>query len=244
MHEPSAAELLYAWERGQSQQTVERALTLLALALPDVAPADLARLSIGQRDGWLLALRERVFGPRLASVAACPACGERVELDFSASDVRAAPPAQAAESLMLAQDGYDVRFRLPSSLDLVALAEAGNAHDPARALLLRCVERASYADAPFAAEYLPDAVVDAVATQMAAADPQADIELALQCPNCGWQWNEIFDIGAFLWAEIDAWAARILRDIHTLALHYGWQEADILAMSAWRRQIYLGLLGG
>ena len=55
--------------------------------------------------------------------------------------------------------------------------------------------------------------------------------------------NEIlFDIGYLLWKEIDAWAIRLLRDIHDLALTYGWGEAEILNMNPWRRNCYLEML--
>jgi hypothetical protein len=244
MQTPSAAELLRAWERGLAQPPIERALTLLAAALPEHRPGDLARMSIGRRDGYLLELRERIFGPRLASVASCPGCGERLELDFAAADVRVAATEEPGELLALSVDGYEVRFRLPNSRDLAALADADDPRDTGQALLLECVEAVKRGDDNLPVERLPAAVTEAVAEGMAAADPQADVQLALSCPNCGRQWNELFDIAAFLWTEIDAWAARTLRDVHTLALHYGWHEADILAMSAWRRQIYLALLGG
>jgi hypothetical protein len=50
------------------------------------------------------------------------------------------------------------------------------------------------------------------------------------------------DIASYLWSEIHAWAGRMLRDVHALAAAYGWREADILAMSPWRRQAYLEMI--
>jgi len=79
-------------------------------------------------------------------------------------------------------------------------------------------------------------------TQIAALDPRARIELDLSCANCGHSWQTVFDIAGFLWAEINAWAPRTLRDVHTLARAYGWREADILGMSPRRRQSYLELV--
>ena len=38
-----------------------------------------------------------------------------------------------------------------------------------------------------------------------------------------------------------AWARRTLRDVHVLARAYGWREADVLALSPTRRQIYVEL---
>jgi hypothetical protein len=89
---------------------------------------------------------------------------------------------------------------------------------------------------------LPESVVSAMAEQMAQADAPADIQLALTCPVCGQHWQAIFDIVSFFWSEIDAWAYRTLRDVHCLAAAYGWREADILALSPWRRQFYLEMV--
>lgn len=52
-----------------------------------------------------------------------------------------------------------------------------------------------------------------------------------------------FDIGAYLWEEVDAWADRTLRDVHLLAASYGWSERDILDLSPARRGRYLELAG-
>ena len=79
---------------------------------------------------------------------------------------------------------------------------------------------------------------------MAQADPQADVQLALSCPVCGHKWQTAFDIVSFFWSEINAWAARILREVHILAWGYGWREADILALRPWRREVYLEMVSG
>jgi hypothetical protein len=77
---------------------------------------------------------------------------------------------------------------------------------------------------------------------MAELDPQADVQLALQCPSCSHPWHDPFDIATFFWGEINAWAVRILREVHMLAAAYGWSETDILAMNARRRQVYLDMV--
>jgi len=46
----------------------------------------------------------------------------------------------------------------------------------------------------------------------------------------------------FLWTEITSQARRLLHEVHLLATTYGWHEADILAMSAIRRQYYLEMV--
>jgi len=88
---------------------------------------------------------------------------------------------------------------------------------------------------------LPADLQAEIGAAMAAADPQADLQLALACPQCAHRWQPVFDIARFLWQELHAWALRTLRDVDTLAHAYHWAEADILALSPRRRQAYLEL---
>jgi hypothetical protein len=244
----SAVDLLWVWECGATRDAVQRALTLLEAAHPGVSEPALAQLCIGQRNALLLTLREWTFGPQMSSVAACPNCGQRLELDYSVADIRAEPDSllgaevQQAGPLALRTEGYEVQFRLPNSLDLSALVGHAELATARQTLLARCVLAARHNDVDVAAEQLPEGVVASIAAHMEQADPQADMRLSLACPACGCQWQAALDIALYFWNEIDAWAYRMLHDVHTLALTYGWREADILAMSPRRRQFYLDMV--
>jgi hypothetical protein len=242
----STAELLTVWERGISQPPAHRAVTLLAPVCADALPHELAQLPIGRRDARLLALREQTFGPRLLSLSECPKCGARVELEFDVADVRAKTEIGAAETaapITLRRNNFAVTFRLPNTLDLAAAAEAGNPSGARQRLLERCVLSALDAkggEVPPTA--LPEELLTAVAARMSEADPQADVQLAIVCPQCHHQWNASFDIAGFFWTELHACAQRLLGEIHELASAYGWREADIQNLSAARRQVYLELV--
>lgn len=242
----AAQELLDAWERGLGEPPVQRALTLLAAACPECVPDALARESVGRRDGRLLTLREWTFGSRLVSLAACPACGEALETSFDVGDIRAEDGPE--ESLSLRVSSLELTFRLPNSLDVAALASGAAGEDlggARRRLLGRCLLAARGAEGnEVSLERLPETALQAVADRMAEADPQGDVELALSCPACGHGWPAAFDIASFFWTEVDAWARVLLHEIHALASAYGWREADILALSPWRRRSYLELIGG
>ena len=222
------AELLAVWERGYAQQPVERALTLLAAALPELAAADLVAMPIGRRDAAILALRERNFGGRFTGVTSCPACGEKVECDFTAEHVRFDPSDGA---LQIESEGRSIPFRLPDSSDLLAVAAAAEA-DPRSLILRRCLGGIDV-DEPTAR---------AISERMEQADPQAFVQLAIACPACHGVFRRTFDIVSYVWGEIASWAARIVREVDALARTYGWREADILAMTPWRRQLYLELV--
>jgi len=231
------------WEAGLMQQPVEWVLALLAVACPDLSADTLAQLSIGQRDARLLTLRESLFGSQVASLTECPACGEQLELAFNVADIRATSQVNSTESYALSVDEWQVHFRLPNSLDMLAMANMQEVEAVRHALTQRCILQAEQNGVAVSAERLPEQAVSAVATYMSQIDPQADVQLALTCPACAHQWQANFDIVRFLWSELDAWAIRLLRDVHSLASAYGWREADILAMSPWRRQLYLELIG-
>jgi len=240
-------ELLDAWERGLGETPVQRALTLLAAACPETPPDALARESVGRRDGRLLTLREWTFGSRFVSLAACPACGDVLETAFDVGDIRV-PEERPEEPLSLSVSSFELTFRLPNSLDVAALASGAAGEDlggARRRLLGRCLLAARGAGGKeVSLDRLPETALQAVAGRMAEADPQGDVELALSCPSCGHGWLAAFDIASYFWAEVDAWARVLLHEIHTLASAYGWREADILALSPWRRRSYLDLIGG
>lgn len=241
MRRPQAIELLDAWERGLAESPTARALTLLS-ASTGAERERLARLSLGERDRLLLSLREHLFGPRLEAVAECPSCGERLEMSFAVSDVAVERDAGASDTLTLNDGGYEVVFRRLTSFDLLSVAHAPDAPSARRSLFERSLLSARRGEEEVAAELLPDEVVGRVAAALAEADPQADVELALECPGCGHAWGAPLDFVSFVWGEIDAWAMRTFGEVHALALAYGWGEREILSMSPWRRQLYLTMV--
>jgi hypothetical protein len=244
MRPPTAPELLDAWERGQGQPAVRRALALLAAACPDAPADDLARLPVGARDGLLLTLREWTFGRGLTALVDCPHCGEGVEMTFQTGDIRCAGEEVPEGGLSLAAAGFEVRFRLPDSRDLAAAAGAADVAGGRAVLLERCVLSAVAGGEAFRADRLPEAVVEAVVERMARADPQAEVRLDARCQACGAACPVAFDILSFFWAELEAWARRTLAEVHVLASAYGWRESDVLALSPFRRQMYLEMVNG
>ena len=239
----SPAGMLDVWEAGQGRPPAERDLLLLTAASPDgeAAISRLETLSAGERDRRLLDLREQTFGPELTAVADCPACGERLEMTFTTADVRPPETGLEGQSQRLEKDGYAVDFRPPSLGDLVAAGAAVDAGEGRRVLIERCIT-ASHRGTAIPPAGLPDPILEQVMAGMAAADPGADTELALACPGCGHHWNTAFDIGAYFWSELEAWAERTLIEIHALASAYGWSERDILNLSTARRRRYLEMV--
>src|SRR5258708_2661882 len=230
MHPLSTSELLRVWERGLAERPVERAHALLVVACPEILPDDLRQLSVGQRDACLFALRGWTFGPEAVGLATCPDCGERHELTFPLANLTAIPAGKAFDGTALTEDGFELSFRLPNSVDLAAIASLKDAECARLHLFERCLLSARREGRHVSAREVPEEVIAQVAEQMGKADPQADIELALCCSKCNRRWQEPFDIVSFFWAEIHAWACKILMEGQSLASAYGWREEDIMAM--------------
>jgi hypothetical protein len=235
----TAATLLSTWERATQRTAVERALLLLAAACPETEVGELARLSIGKRDSLLISLREKIFGPRFVARAPCAKCGESLEVAFNVADIRFESPPQP-ESLSLDSNGYKIHFRLPNSEDVALASDVDNAE---QALLQRCVVHVTKDGVEKASCDLPPGIAATISARMAAADPQAQVEIALSCVACRHKWSLAFDIAHYFWNEINAWANRMLREIHAIASAYGWREEEILALSPRRRQFYVDLIG-
>jgi|GEM_PF-618692 len=239
--------LLHAWETLHGTDDVARPLGLLQAVWPQDDPALWRRASLGQRDACLFLLQASLFGGRLNTVAACPACGERLESQFDVQDVCAMPtrpPAPPAPS-ELEHGDYLVSYRLPCSDDLQRLAgcEAGIDADAAVAELLRgCVLKAERGGQPLAPSRLPPSLVDCLDEAMARQDPLADLQLDVACPACGHRWSAGVDIARYVWDELDDWAQDLLAEVDLLARHYAWSERDILSLTPVRRRFYLDLV--
>jgi hypothetical protein len=202
------------------------------LAAP-VAPEAVAALSVGDREALLLQLRRISVGERVHAVLGCPRCGAAMDLELRVADLLLEPYDAWPDIHEAVVDGRPTRFRLPTGADQEAVAPVA-LDDPeaAAALLLeRCVD----------GEVTP-AVTEAVPALMADLDPQAEIILDAVCAACDGGLSAPFDTGDYLYREVLVSQQRLLREVHTLALHYGWSERDILALPARKRGAYIDLL--
>jgi hypothetical protein len=242
MLSPSTAQLVDAWDRALSRSALGRTETLLALASPETDVVALDALTLGDRERRLLSVRAAAFGPKLTGLVACEACGESLELQLPVDDLLGLH-GPTTETLALEHEGYALRLRLPDGADLRAVAE-GPAETAAARLLASCVTEAKRGGVSVPSDELPPGVVEAAGEALAQADPLADLRIGLTCVACGHAWQSPFDTASFLWTELDAWAGRILREVHALAGAYGWTERDILSLSPGRRAQYLEMVTG
>lgn len=238
-----ARDILAIWERGQHQTPLDRALTILIIALPERTRRELAALSIGERDATLLSLHQSSFGTRLRGWGRCPDCSNKLTIELDPADLMVRGPEAAVFEARI--EGIELRFRLPSSLDLAAVAHFSDLEVARGRVFERCVIEARDAEGRSLAPLdLDEAVLTALADRMGECDPQAEILLDFACPACGHPWQMPLEITSFFWSEVEIRARRLLDEIHRLALAYGWTEEAILGLSPRRRRYYLEQVDG
>jgi hypothetical protein len=242
MPQLSAHAIVRVWEAGLAAGPLERALLMLGVACPDVAPDEIQSLPVGARDARLFRVHEDTFGSRLQAHAECASCGERVEFALEAGELLQ-PPVDPTPSLRVLDAGpFQIRYRLITTRDLLAARTTG-ADDLGTALARSSVQEATREGVAIDATDVPDEVLHTLEDAIADADPNADLNLKLACAKCGTEWEAPFDIVSILWKKVAVEAQRLITQVHLLARAYGWRETDVFAMSAVRRRAYLNLLG-
>ena len=243
MYSLSLEKALWLWERGSHRSPVERSILLLRAACPNVDEEALLSLPLGVRDQLFIRLYQTSFGTRVDAVETCSSCGEKVDVEVPLDSLGAQMSKPVFEPSLesLKVDCFTLRYRLPATRDMLQLIRRDHASDPSRSLLLGCVSEAKKAEHTVDVSELPEATLEALESAMREADPMAEISFELRCPDCGHQWTTVFDILSFFWIRLEAFAKRGMREVATLAQRFGWNEAEILSMSATRRQAYLQL---
>ncbi len=224
-----ASDVIALWEVRRAREPLDVALQAIDAAFPEPNGESAADWPIGRRNRALLELRRAGFGPVLRGWVYCRGCSEPLEFGLDSRDVLSAASSPQRDVWVGRRT-----FRLPTSRDLVEI----RGDDP-DAAALRLAQRCFAGDS---SAHLDSDDLDDIGRQMALADPLAEIALHFDCPACGESFDESLDLPAFVCAEIEGLAKRLLRDVHVLARAYTWSESEILSLSPARREFYLSLV--
>ena len=239
-------------DSGAGPLPAERTTELLAGCVKRIGAADASTelvrgLTVGDREALLLEVRRLTFGERIDASVTCPsaACGERLDLELGIGDLLLQPYEEEEEwqeaSVSSAGSARRVRYRAPTGGDQEDAARLAPDLGAATRLVTERCARVAGADGEPLAD-VPDDVAEALPELLARRDPQAEIVLSLTCPACKTPFRVLFDAGEYLHRELASDRHRLLEEIHSLALHYHWGEAEIMAMPTGRRRRYLELL--
>jgi hypothetical protein len=202
-----------------------------------VPPEVVAGLTRPDRARLLLAMRASLAGDEIRLIASCPnpGCGEISEVVLSVADLLGPEPGTTEATIVDTVNGR-FRVRLPRGADDAAVA---GLPDGARssALWRRIAEPDPSGAAPATLGALAAALVELNESVRA-----PDLAVVARCPECA-AWIELDpDPADLLGRALLRNADRLLAEVHCLAFHYGWAQAEILALSRPRRHRYLDLL--
>jgi hypothetical protein len=191
-------------------------------------------LPVTDLDVLLLRLRQMVYGDLIRADALCPAegCGAKIEVVFRIGQYLAYHQPQtprgvkpAAEAGWFQFQDMAISFRLPNIGDWIAVAHQPK---PERKLAQRCIQPSN----------ILTRQLKRVERAMEALAPNLCNTLQGTCPECGMTVDIYFDPQQFTLQELRDQAAFIYEDVHLLASHYQWSEAEILALPRHRRYHY------
>lgn len=201
------------------------------------------RLTLSGRIGGLASVLLASQAERdLAVALRCPvdACGESFAAPVPLATLAALGEEAEAEPVVTAAlgNGLGVRLRRPTGEDLRRWRSAGwsDAGEAEREVARSLVVQAS------TGEVDGDAVAAGLSDRMAEVDPLPAFRLVTTCPACGGEVERELDLEAVLLERLTTRQQATLREVHRLASRYGWSEAEVLAVPAWRRAQYLTLI--
>lgn len=235
-----ALELALAEGADAAPDTPRAVTTVLSLALAELGgasatPQRVDALCVADRQFLMRALAGHLAGPTPDShwrSECCGHCGDRFDIEL---DESALPVQEAAAGYPWAEwrpaDGPPLRFRLPVGADLPELAQQQN-EELASAWLL---QRLAAQPLP---EHRPPTLIAEVESALEQIAPAVVLQVQACCPACGSACVIELDPYRVLDRRSDA----LLHEVHRLAWHYHWSEAEILALPRARRQHYLRLI--
>lgn len=237
-----ALELALA-EAGEHASTMPRAVTrALSLSLERLAggpatPARVAALCVADRQYLMRELDGHLGAGAGWLQGRCAGCGARFDfrLDPAALPVQEAGPGFPEAGVDV--NGQVLRFRLPTGADQEELAERQDLDDEAATSWLLRRLACGPRPAGNAAQALADAA-HAVEAALEQVSPAIVLRVQAACPDCGAPCEVELDPYRVLARQAD----ELLLEVHRIAWHYHWPEADILALPQARRHRYLQLI--
>ena len=209
-------------------------LISLTAALWGEEESAIRSLTLSSWEERLLTLRSDVFGPRIEAELMCPDCGTGALLVFDTEDLPvAATPVQVPET------GMDLSALTTG--DIADLEEAGLKGEEALAFLL---SRAGELDSTSAADTLQGPRREELIAALEILVAGLALELGTTCVDCGSPITAPFDVSAFVDAEIETRAARLLDEVHVIAMAYHWGHSEILDLPFFLRQAYISRILG
>jgi len=159
----------------------------------------------------------------------CEGCHTRFDLEVDFDTLPVGEAGTGFPFTMVQIDAGLVVLRVPTGADEVAIDAEIDGARAEHVLVQRCLVKGELPEALSSDDLARiDAALDAVS-------PWVVTELAATCPACGATHPETLDPYVVMRRSPD----ELFDEVHALAWHYHWSEAEILALPRYRRQCYL-----
>jgi hypothetical protein len=191
-------------------------------------------LSVGDRHYLVRQLAVHLDRDDLWLTAKCAMCGEPFDFFMQQSVLPVKPAGQGYPFAVASTALGRVRARVPTGADQAAVAGLPAHEDAERALVLRLLIEPEDVDVTA----VSDEDIAAIEAAVEAVAPEVATRARLACPDCG----AINEPGIDPYLCLTRGADGLFAEIHVLASHYHWGEAEILAMPRTRRRTYLRLV--
>lgn len=192
--------------------------------------------AVGRRTQALLdvlAATERRDRLELTAVCTAAGCAQTFEFELPLQGLPCADTEDGTITVQLGPQRH-ARLRLPCGDDL----RRWHAAQPAtRTEAVRAMCESLLIEGE-----LDDGDESAVGAAIAARDPLVDFAVACACPVCETSAEVAIDLEGLALRRLGRVQRELLREIHVLASHYGWREAEVLALPAARRAQYRALI--
>jgi len=211
-------------------------------SLPEFTEDVARNLLVGDREYLVMKLFEITSGSTLNILLRCPGEDCRQPMDVTLSLGEMTPESRAIASQYFrvrvpSQPEIEIEFRLPTGTDQEAMVGIVDESRAVSALLARCtgLDEAEI-------DALPASTRREIEDRMEELAPQVNIEINTTCPECGRRFTGETGWAAYCLGQMVGQSAVLEREIHLLAWHYHWSEADVLAMTRSKRRRYVALI--
>jgi hypothetical protein len=197
---------------------------------------------VGDREYLVVRLFEQSCATAINTQLQCPGedCRAIMDVTLPLCEMKPDPKpvSRGYHELNLRSDpSRTITFRLPTGADQEALSSIEDEARAAAVLLARCTGLDQDE-----LDRLGAAACEEIEAAMEQLAPEADIEIEANCPECGRLFSGRASWPLHCLADVASQAARVEQDVHVLAWHYHWSEADILFLTRAKRRRYIDLI--
>jgi hypothetical protein len=169
------------------------------------------------------------------------ACQEGLEIDFSMAElsgIHSTNPIAKSPEICIGRQ--KVRIRRPTGVDqLQWLEQSFQDEFSATQSMLETLVLEDDRSQLDAAAIAQGEWISAFNQIMEEIDPLVNFQVQVQCPHCSVENSQPIDFGAFALQRLRNYQQQLFDLVHRLASRYHWNEPEIFAIPAWRRQYYL-----